>query len=125
MGLIQSSLNNLVLSSIGAVGALGYGLKGAFKTKKPQASQPQGENPKVETTSGMGNIVKIGRDYSRKGSRSYMAAVKAVYSGNDMIAQKARATFTPAADLKDARMRAALSLSVANSLKKEKKGDKE
>ena len=120
MGPIQSSLNNLTLSAIGAVSAFGYGLKGAFKAKKPKAN-----NPKVETTSGMGNIVKIGRDYSKTGMKSYIAAAKAVDSGNDAIAQKARATFTPAADLREARMRAAMSLSVANSIKKEKKGDKE
>ena len=96
---IQNSLNQLTLSAIGAIGGIAYGFKGAFK--KPQASRPQAEkpkaekNPKVETTSGMGNIAKIGRDNSRKNTRSYLAAAKAVDSGNDMIAQKARAKFIP------------------------------
>lgn len=92
MGPIQSSLNQLTLSAIGAIGGLSYGFKGAFK--KPKAPQPETpkseEQPKVETTSGMGNIAKIGRDYSRTNFRSYYAAAQAVDSGNDAIAQKAR-----------------------------------
>lgn len=118
MGTIQSSLNQLTLSAIGAIGGVAYGFKGGFK--KPQAPKPQTEKPKVETTSGMGNIVKIGKDYSRKGSRSYMAAVKAVYSGNDMIAQKARAKFVPLAE-RLALAKKATNLSVLPE-KKEKKG---
>lgn len=107
MGLIQSSLNNLVLSSIGAVSGVAYGLKGAFKTKKPQADSKEyttQQKPKMD---------------------GYKAAKKATVYGNDAIYQKAIATFTPAADLKEARMKMAMSLSVADYLSKEKKGDKE
>ena len=107
MGPIQSSLNNLTLSAIGAIGGLAYGLKGAFKAKKPQA------DTKEYTTQ------------QRSKMNGFKAAQKATVYGNDAIYQKARATFTPAADLREARMRAAMSLSVANSTKKEKKGDKE
>lgn len=109
MGPIQSSLNNLTLSAIGAVGAFGYGLKGAFKAKKPQAT-------KEYTTQ---------QTQERSKMNGFKAAKKATVYGNDAIYQKARATFTPAADLREARMRAAMSLSVANSINKEKKGDKE
>ena len=88
MGKIQSSLNQLTLSAFGAIGGIAYGFKGGFN--KPQAPKPEAEKPKVETTSGMGNIAKIGRDYSRTNFRSYVAAAEAVFSGNDAIAQKAR-----------------------------------
>ena len=91
MGQIQSSLNQLTLSAIGAIGGLAYGFKGGFK--KPQApaeKQPNVEQPKAETTPAMGNVAKIGRDYSRTNFRSYFAAAQAVDSGNDAIAQKAR-----------------------------------
>ena len=117
---IQSSLNQLTLSALGAIGGIAYGFKGGFKTPQAPVEQPKAEQPKAETTSGMGNIAKIGRDYSRKGSRSYMAAVKAVESGNDMISQKARAKFIPLAD-RLALVKEATNLSVLPE-KKEKKG---
>ena len=114
MGTIQSSLNQLVLSSIGAVGGLAYGFKGAFKAKAPKVDNAV--LPTAETTSGMGNIAKVGRDYSRTGMRSYMAAAKAVDSGNDAIAQKARAKYkTP--EERIAQIKAATGLSVSPKTK--------
>lgn len=120
MGQIQSSLNQLFLSSVGAIGGVAYGLKGGFnKPKAPNAdTTPQ---PQVETTSGMGNIAKIGRNYSQTGSRSYGAAAKAVMSGNDAIAQKASARFiTP--EERIAQIKAATGLSVIAPKTEEKKG---
>lgn len=99
MGMIQSSLNHLILSAIGTVGSIGgvaYGFKKDLEKPKAPAEEqttvekPKTEQPKAETTSGMGNIAKIGRDYSRTNFRSYFAAAQAVDSGNDAIAQKAR-----------------------------------
>lgn len=120
MGPIQSSLNNLTLSTIGAVGALGYGLKGAFKAIEP------GTKPKKTSEGYTASIKKQDYSKSQQGKMNgFKAAQKATVYGNDAIYQKARATFTPAADLREARMRAAMSLSVANSTKKEQKGDKE
>jgi hypothetical protein len=115
MGTIQSSLNQLFLSSLGAVSGVAYGLKGGFlKPKAPETEKV--EKPKAETTSGMGNIAKIGKDRSRTGSRSYMAAAKAVDSGNDLIAQKARAKFIPIED-RLAMIKEASSLSVIQDKK--------
>ena len=113
MGTIQSSLNQLFLSSLGAISGVAYGFKGAFKEPKAKA---QGEAPQAETTSGMGNIAKIGRDRSRTRSRSYMAAAKAVDSGNDLIAQKARAKFIPIED-RLAMIKEASSLSIIQDKK--------
>jgi hypothetical protein len=124
MGMIQSSFNHLILSAIGTVGSIGgvaYGFKkGLEKPEAPAEKQPQAEQPKAETSSGMGNIAKIGRDYSRTNSRSYMAAAKAVDSGNDMISQKARAKFIPL-EKRLALIKEASNISVLPE-KKEKKG---
>ena len=84
MGPIQASLNQLSLSVLGATAGLTKGLKSAVK--KPEV---KGVSPKTEVSSGMGNIAKIGRV---AGYRRYMAGAAAL-SGNDMIAQKARASF--------------------------------
>ena len=119
MGMIQSSLNQLFLSGVGAVGGVAYGIKGAIKPKAPtKEASPQ---PQAETTSSMGNIAKIGRNYSQTGSRSYGAAAKAVMSGNDAIAQKASAKFmTP--EERIAQIKAATGLSVIAPKTEEKKG---
>lgn len=102
METIQSSLNQLSLSLIGAVGGISHGVKGTFI--KPQApktepqTQPQAQpqtQPRAETQSGMGNIVKIGRNYGRTNIRSYEAASRAVYSGNEAIMSKATSHFDP------------------------------
>lgn len=87
---IQSSLNQLVLSGLGAVAGVTKGVAGGFKV--PQAPKSELSDITSETKN-EGNIAKIGRDRSRTGMRSYAAAVKAVESGNDMISQKARARF--------------------------------
>ena len=94
MGPIQASLNQLTLSAIGAVGGLAHGLS---KGILPQAkvAQPKAEQPKVETQSGMGNIAKIGRNYGNTNMRSYEAAIRSVYSGNEAIMSKATSHFDP------------------------------
>ena len=97
---IQASLNQLVLSSIGAVGGVAHGVKGTFN--KPvkhaaEAEQPKAEQPKAETTSGMGNIAKIGKNYSRTNIRSYEAAARSVDAGNEVIGSKAKSHFDPIA----------------------------
>lgn len=86
MGPIQTSFNQLTLSALGAVGGLAHGFKGAFD--KPAKTKPQA-NPKTEVSSGMGNIAKVGKNYSNKNIRSYQAAAKAVDNANDAILQKA------------------------------------
>ena len=86
MGPIQSSLNQLTLSAFGAIGGLAHGFKGGFA--KPKTQKPQAQ-PKTEITNSMGNIAKIGRNYSRTHMRSYEAAASAVENANDVILQKA------------------------------------
>ena len=95
MGPIQASLNQLTLSAIGAVGGLAHGFKGTFAKPQVKAQQPKNEQPKVETQSGMGNIAKIGRNYSRTNIRSYEAAARSVDSGNEVIQAKAKSHFDP------------------------------
>ena len=119
MGMIQSSLNQLSLSALSLAAA---GAKGLDSLKKPALPKAV-EQPKVETTSNMGNIAKIGRDYSRKGFRSYLAAAHAVDSGNDMIRQKASTKFlTP--EERIAQIQAASSMSFTAPKTQEKKGGK-
>lgn len=120
MGPIQSSLNQLTLSAIGAIGGVAYGFKGGFrKPVKPKAEQPE-EQPKAETSSSMGNIAKIGRNYGNRGLRSYQAAALAVESGNDAIVQKATKKDVIARRLEQ--VKAATSLSVKED--KEEGGSK-
>ena len=112
MGPIQASLNQLTLSVLGAAGGLAHGIKGTFaKPQTPKAKQPE---PKVETTSGMGNIVKVGRDYSRKNLRSYAAAARSVESANDAIQQKATSYYSPVRTRLE-QLREATSLTVADT----------
>ena len=92
MGMIQNSLNQLSLSILGTVGGIGHVLKGSFK--KPKAPGEE-EKPAVETTSAMGNIAKIGKNYANTNMRSYVAAARAMDSGNDAIAQKAVSHYDP------------------------------
>lgn len=120
MGPIQSSLNQLTLSALGAIGGLAYGFKGGFKS--PKAPKAQVESPKAETTSAMGNVAKIGRDYSRTGMRSYGAAASALASGNDMIAQKARAKYkTPEERIAQIKAATGFSVSAPQSKKEDDK----
>lgn len=120
MGSIQASLNQLVLSTIGAVGGVAHGVKGTFnKPVKPaaKAEQPKAEQPKAETTSGMGNIAKVGKNKSRTHMGAYEAAARAVYSGNDAISQKAVSKYNPIS-MRLEQLKAASSLRVSE----EKKG---
>ena len=114
MGPIQASLNQLTLSTIGAIGGLAHGVKGTFS--KPQAPKAEQPKPKVETQSGMGNIAKVGRDYSRTNLRAYSAAAKSVDSANDAIKQKATSRLSPIASRLE-QIKAATSLSVADDTK--------
>lgn len=112
MGPIQASLNQLTLSALGAVGGLAHGIKGTFN--KPVApGKAETPAPKTETTSGMGNIAKVGRNYANKGLRSYEAATKAIEAGNDAIVQKARSKYSPVATRLE-QIKAASSLSVTD-----------
>lgn len=89
MGLIQSSLNQLTLSSFGALAGLAQGFKGAFK--KPEIPQPEATKmpkEKTEIKGKMGLTPKIGRNKGVKNIRSYKAAVSAINSANDSILQK-------------------------------------
>lgn len=112
MGPIQASLNQLNLSVLGAVGGLAHGISGTF-AKPIKAGKGQSPAAKSETTSGMGNIAKIGRNYANKGLRSYEAAAKSVEAGNDAIVQKARSKYNPVANRLE-QIKAASSLSVTD-----------
>lgn len=68
MGMIQSALNQLSLSAIGSVAAGAKAIKGL-----PKATEQA--------------------DNSYAPGHSYLAAAHAFISGNDMIEQKARASF--------------------------------
>ena len=125
MGSIQASLNQLVLSTIGAVGGVAHGVKGTFNkpvkpaaaAEQPKTEQPKTEQPKAETTSGMGNIAKVGKNKSRTHIGAYEAAARAVYSGNDAISQKAVSKYNPIS-MRLEQLKAASSLRVSE----EKKG---
>ena len=120
MGPIQASLNQLTLSALGALGGAGYAFKSGFK--KPEAPKPEVKKPEAETSSGMGNIAKVGRDYSRRNLRAYDAAARAVDSVNDAILQKATAKFSP--EERIAQIKAATGTSFAAPKTKEKGGSK-
>lgn len=97
MGPIQSSLNQLTLSAIGAVGGLAHSFKGVFakpKAQETKAQKPETQ-PTTEITNSMGNIAKIGRNYSRTYMRSYEAAARSVEAGNEVIDSKAKSHFSP------------------------------
>ena len=83
MGMIQSALNHLTLTTIGAGATIA---KGISKMKKAEASKAEevvsNDNAKVEDT----------------GTASLIASMKAYQSANDMIDQKARAQFQSAAE---------------------------
>ena len=95
MGPIQASLNQLTLSALGAVGGLAHGISGTFSKPKKPAPEKQTNTPKTETGSSMGNIAKIGRNYSRQNIRSYEAAARSVEAGNEEIRAKALSHFDP------------------------------
>ena len=101
MGPIQSSLNRLVLT---AIGTLAGGMKLAQGGEQEAEEKPQAQKEKEsqkqpaqksETKSGMGNIAKIGRNYSRSNIRSYEAAARSVEAGNEEIDSKAKSHFSP------------------------------
>lgn len=100
MGPIQSSLNQLTLGIAGSVAGLAKGLK---SVKKPEAKPVQKEPDKQEPAqTNYGPTVLEGEQYdytARLGSRpynKYAAALAAQTSGNDLIEQKARASFKTA-----------------------------
>lgn len=114
MGPIQASLNQLSLTALGTIAALQHTFKGGFK-KEPQVQQQK--QPEAQTKSGMGNIAKVGRDYSRTNLRAYAAAAKSIDSANDVILEKSTSrTFSVGDRL--AQLRA------ASSLTTEGKGEK-
>ena len=97
MGPIQSSLNRLTLTAIGALaGGIKLAQGSSESEEEPKAESKQASAPKSETKSGMGNIAKVGRNKGNVNVKAYSASVKAMQSGNDAIAQKARAKFRPA-----------------------------
>ena len=100
MGTIQSSINHLMGTAWGTLATLSVGAKklGVFDKKAPKAPEV-----KAETTSGMGNIAKIGRLPRNK----YAKAVS-VMSANNLIDEKAASKTFSVAD----RIAAATSLSV-------------
>lgn len=104
MGPIQSSINHLMGTAWGTLATLSVGAKklGMLDTK---AEKPKVEQPKAETTSGMGNIVKQGRLPRNK----YAKAVS-VMSANNLIDEKAASKTFSVAD----RIAAATSLSVVD-----------
>lgn len=116
MGLIQNSLNQLTLSAIGAVGAIGYGLKGYKPEQEADTNEYTFQQPQQRN--------------------SYTMAAKAQRRGNDYIAQKARAVYSSPAE-RLARIKAATSMEVSSPAELEvaktnaamssftKKGDKE
>ena len=83
MGMIQSALNHLTLTTIGAGATIAKGIakmkKEAGDSEAPKVSY---DNAKVEDT----------------GTASLIASMKAYQSANDMIDQKARAQFKSAAE---------------------------
>ena len=118
MGPIQGSLNQLVLSTIGAVAGVSHGIGGTFVKPKAPKAQRDKPDPETQTQSGMGNIAKIGRDYSRSNLRAYTAAARAVDYANDVILQKANARFSAKDRLKQIKDASSL------STKEEKGGSK-
>ena len=100
MGPIQSSINQLSLGILGTAAGLTRGFKSAGKKSNVKSPSPESQ-PQTEVSSGMGNIAKIGRDYSRTNIKSYMAAAKSIESGNDAIAQKARSVNADTKRLKE------------------------
>lgn len=101
MGPIQSSLNRLVLSAIGTVaGGIKLAKSGEQEAEEKTQAQKEKESQKQpaeksETKSAMGNIAKIGRNYSRSNIRSYEAAARSVEAGNEEIDSKAKSHFSP------------------------------
>lgn len=79
MGMIQSALNHLTLSTIGAGATIA---KGISKMKEAGDSEVSYDNAKVKDV----------------GTASLIASMKAYQSANDMIDQKARAQFKSAAE---------------------------
>ena len=83
MGPIQSSLNQLTLGFLGALGGVAKGFKGGFnEPKAPEESKSKVKPAKVETTK------KAQFAYESPKTSEY-AAFAAQSSGNDMIKQKA------------------------------------
>ena len=91
MGPIQSSLNHLMGTAWGAAATTAVAAKKFLPSKKQEEQTPKSNigDPKVETTSSMGNIVKIGKNPGMTHFNSYLAAAKALETGNDTIQQKA------------------------------------
>ena len=92
MGPIQSSLNQLTLSAIGAVAGLARGFKGpkAENTKDTKPEAPKSETGEVITKpENMGTAAKL-KGVSPKGNRKFKAEEVAALSGNALIFEKAR-----------------------------------
>ena len=88
MGMIQSSLNQLTMSLLGAAVGVGKGLQGGFAPAKTP-----GEQKLVKDESTKVSDYKVPVGYSNLKPTMYntseSAAFSALQSGNDMIRQKA------------------------------------
>ena len=104
MGPIQSSLNQLTLSLIGAVAGIGKGFKGGFnKPEAPEEKKTVVQGPKSETAKATKKQEAVAPHIGKRSYNKYasgIAANVAAFSGMDMIQQKARARFRSAEERK-------------------------
>ena len=94
MGPIQSSLNQLTLSALGAIAATAKGLKGGFNVPKAPGEPakanvqlPAGTTPQTYAVQGE-QTYTVGSSQDK----SAVAELAAYNSGNDAIKQKARSS---------------------------------
>jgi len=94
MGPIQSSLNQLTLSLIGAVGGLAKGVKGGFIQPKKETNEPEEQKP-LEPAEISDYKVQSPIEYTKPLPEEVGTLMSdyAAISGNDLIRQKARARF--------------------------------
>lgn len=94
MGPIQSSLNQLTLSALGAIAGVAKGVKGGFEKPKAPGEPAQAESKPLPGAKPSDYAV-IGESKYTVGSPLEKAAIMsdvAGMSGNDMIKQKYRAS---------------------------------
>jgi len=89
MGMIQSALNQLTMSLLGAAIGVGKGLKGGPKINSNEQNKEQPFEPAKTSDYKVQQPVQ----YTSPQEMSTVMSDFAAVSGNDLIAQKARASF--------------------------------
>lgn len=94
MGPIQSSLNQLTLSILGATAGIAKGLKGGFAPQKQKSNEQKVEQTKLNPAEVSDYKVQEAIKLTTPGLQDQSAIMSDVagLSGNDMIKQKARAS---------------------------------